>query len=691
MKISLDWLMDYVKVDLPLPRLVERLTMIGLVAESWEERAGDVVLDLETYANRPDTLGHLGVAREVAAALGLPLDEGRWPIVESAEETAKAASIRVMDEELCPRYCGLLVRGLKVGPSPDWLRRRLEAVGLKPVNNIVDVTNYVLWATAHPIHAFDWATIGGGTIVVRRAAKGESLRILDGREVALGPDHLVIADESRPLALAGVIGGEATAVSDATRDVFIESACFDPVSIRKTARALEVQTDASYRFERGADVDFPPRAALMAASLLTRLGGQATRGVLDAYARPRKPRIVMLRHQRAQDFLGVAVDAGEVERILGALGFGCESQAGGLWKVEVPSFRVDVEREADVIEEIARFFGYERIPSVATPLKVVEPVVNRRRERIDKIRSLLFHHGYSEVLNQSFADPERDARFGTGRTPVALRNPISARASILRTTLAGSLLETVAYNLNREAAGVRVFEIGNVYAVANGQPVEQLTLGLAGWGPFGPRGWNTPVDEGDFFDLKGVCEALMARLRLVPYEFAAGSCPWLEPEQSLDLVYKGEKAGSLGLLKRELALREGCPEALWMAEIDLTSLLAKTLPALQIAPVGRFPSIVRDVSFLADRALPYREVRKAVEKAGLAVLEDFDLVDRYDGEGVPPDKVSLSLRLVFRHAQRTLLADEVDKLEQKLLLQLQAAFKVEPRAGGRIDNRARKN
>jgi phenylalanyl-tRNA synthetase beta chain len=691
MKISLEWLKDLVKVDVPLPRLLDRLTMIGLVAETREEKDGDTVLDLETYANRPDTLGHLGVAREVAAAFGLPLEERRWPLVESSEETVKSAAIQILDEDLCPRYCGILVKDLKVGPSPDWLRRRIEAMGLNSVNNIVDVTNYVLYETAHPIHAFDWAKIGGGTIVIRRAKKGESLRTLEGREVALAPDFLVIADDGRPVALAGVIGGEDSAVSATTRDVFIESACFDPVSVRKTAKALGIQTDASYRFERGADIGFPPRAALMAASLLTQMGGQATRGVLDIYPHPRKNRIVMLRHQRTQDFLGVAVEAVEVERILASIGFGCEPQGIGLWKVEVPSFRIDIEREADVIEEIARFYGYDRIPSVVTPFKVLEPVVNRTRERIEKIRQLLLHQGYNEVLNFSFADPDRDARFGTGREPIVLRNPISTRASILRTTLAGSLLETLAHNRNREMESIHVFEIGNAYFRSGEQPVEQLTLGLAGLGPLDPPHWQGGREEADFFHLKGTCEALMAQLRLAPFDFAAGSCPWLETDLSLDLLYRGEKAGSLGLCLRNIAEAWDLKDPIWIAEINLSGLLAKTPPAFQSVPVGRFPSAVRDISFLADRALPYQDIRKAVEKLGLAALESFDLVDRYDGESVPPGKVSLSLRFVFRHTQRTLLADEVDKMEQKLLLHLQSAFRVEPRSGGKIDNRARKN
>ncbi len=286
MKISLDWIREFVAVDLPRQELVDKLTMIGLVADTVEERDGDIVLDLETYANRPDTLGHLGVAREIGAMLGLPLIAKDWPITELPEATADIADVQIVAEALCPRYCGLVVRDVPVGPSPDWLRRRVEAMGLRPINNVVDVSNYVLFATAQPIHAFDFGRIGGGRIIVRRAKRGEALVDLDGRTLALTPDMLVIADETRPVALAGVIGGQASGITESTRDVFIESANFDPVSIRKTSKALGVSTDASYRFERGADVGFAPQAALMAASLLAQMGGRASRGLIDVYPKP---------------------------------------------------------------------------------------------------------------------------------------------------------------------------------------------------------------------------------------------------------------------------------------------------------------------------------------------------------------------------------------------------------------------
>ncbi|MBM3312226.1 MAG: phenylalanine--tRNA ligase subunit beta, partial [Candidatus Aminicenantes bacterium] len=459
MKVSLNELRDYVDVDLPVRELVDRLTMIGLVAEAWEERGGDVILDLETYANRPDTLGHLGLAREVAALLGRPLKEPSWPLADLGEPTSAAIEVEILDPDLCPRYTGLVVRGVKVGPSPDALRARVEAMGLRSTSNIVDVSNAVLFATGQPIHAFDMAKLAGPRIIVRRAKKGERLLALDGRDLALDPEMLVIADEKRPVALAGVIGGLETAVTEETRDVFIESATFDPASIRRTRKALEVQTDASYRFERGTDVGFPPRAAVMAASMMAAFGGRTSQGVLDVYPKPRKPKEVVLRAGRVAGLLGAEVPAAFIERVLTGLGFSLKASTKSSWRVGVPSFRVDIEREADLIEEVARFFGYDNIPAVLPPLQVLEPVPTERA-RLGRLSQALCRSGYDEVLNPSFADPEREAPFAAGRSPVALRNPFSVHAAALRTALLPGLLQNVAHNRNRGAEGVHLFEVG---------------------------------------------------------------------------------------------------------------------------------------------------------------------------------------------------------------------------------------
>jgi phenylalanyl-tRNA synthetase beta chain len=686
MKISLAWIREFVAVDLPRQDLVDKLTMIGLVADTVEERGEDAVLDLETYANRPDTLGHLGVAREIGAMLGLPLIEKSWPLVELAQATAEIADVQISNETLCPRYCGLVVRDVPVGPSPDWLTRRLEAVGLRPINNIVDVSNYVLFATAQPIHTFDFGKIGGGRIIVRKAKRGETLVDLDGRTLELETDMLVIADESRPVALAGVIGGQASGITAATRDVFIESATFDPVSIRKTAKKFGLSTDASYRFERGADIGFAPQAALMAASLLTQMGGQASRGLLDVYPRPHKPKSLRLRLRRIADLLGVDVPEAFVEEVLGRLGFRLETTHKGVWRVEVPTFRVDVGREADLIEEVARFYGYDRIPSAFTPVDFFDLNVNRKRERLAKIRQTLLGQGLDEVINWSFADPEQEAAAASGLQPVAVQNPISNQASVLRTTLIPGLLENVAWNLNRGLEGVHVFELGNVHFWEGDKPREELRLGLLSTGLLPGAGWASPSTETDFYVLKGAFEALAEALRLEPVAFEEKAHPPFEAGRALALKVKGQEVGCLGVLRPALTAVFSVDRTVYAAEIDLAAMFGKTPKPFQVSPVPKFPGAIRDLSFLLDRGVSYQEVVRVVAKLNLPLLEGFDLRDRFSGPSIPADKVSLTVRLRFRHPQRTLVAEEVDRVEQEITGHLKTALNIQLREG-KIDNR----
>ena len=681
MKISLDWIREFVAVDLPRQELVDRLTMIGLVADTVEERDGDAILDLETYANRPDTLGHLGIAREIGAMLGLPLVQKSWPLTELAQATTEFADVQISSETLCPRYCGLVVRDVPVGPSPDWMKRRLEAMGLRPINNIVDVSNYVLFATAQPIHTFDLGKIGGGRIIIRKAKKGETLVDLDGRRLELGTDMLVIADASRPVALAGVIGGQASGITDATRDVFIESATFDPVGIRKTAKKLGISTDASYRFERGADVGFPPQAALMAASLLTQMGGQTSRGLIDVYPKPHKPKSLRLRLRRIAELLGVDVPEAVVEDVLGRLGFRVETTHKGVWRVEVPTFRVDIGREADLIEEVARFYGYDRIPSAVTPVGSSDLNVNRKRERLAKIRQTLLGQGLDEVINWSFADPEREAAAASGLQPVAVQNPISNRASVLRTTLIPGLLENAAWNLNRGLEGIHVFELGNVYFWEGDKHREELRLGLVSTGLLPGAGWAAASTETDFYVIKGALEALAEALRFEPVAFEEKDNPYCEAGRALAFKVKGQEVGCLGVLRPGLAAAFSVDRTVYAAEIDLAGLFGKTPKPFQVSPVPKFPGTSRDLSFLLDRGISYQEVSRAVAKLNLPLLEGFELRDRFSGPSIPADKVSLTVRFRFRHPQRTLVAEEVDRIEKEIAGHLRSALNIQLREG----------
>lgn len=686
MRISLDWLKDYVSLDLPLDQLVEKLNMVGLMVENWEKKEGDIVLEIETYSNRPDTLGHLGIAREIAASLKLPLIEPVWPLAEVEEKTSDCIDVQILDESLCPRYTGMVVKNIKVGPSPEWLRKRIEAMGLKPINNVVDVTNYVLFATAQPIHAFDLTKISGRKIIVRKARNSEILKTLEDKDIILSPEMLVIADEAKPIALAGVIGGMGSSVQEGTQDVFIESAYFDPISIRLTSKKTGIQTDASYRFERGADISFPPKAAAIAASLLTQMGGAATKGIVDVYPNPRKNRTVVLRQSRIVELLGMEVDEEFTSQTLTSLAFQVEVQQKGIWQVKVPYFRVDVEREADLVEEIARFFGYDRIPSHFPPLKSLEPAPDPKRKRINKMRQLLFFKGFDEVLNFSFSDPEKESAFQTGKRAIEIRNPVSSKAPLLRTTTLGGLLENIVWNQNRGAEGVHIFEIGNIYFWEDDTTQEVLTLGLATTGIFGLPNWQKKEEETDFFHLKGTLESMMTQLRYEPFSFKKENHSFFEPDCSLALQVKKEKIGHFGLVKKSILDLFLIKDLVWAAEIGLKQLLEKKPQSFEYAPLARFPGVTRDISFITGRDVSYHEVKKAIEELSIPYLARFDLCDRFSGPSVPKDKVSLSFRFVYVNPQRTLLAEEVDRLQQKIIEALRARFNFQLREGGRIDN-----
>jgi len=685
MRISVNWLKDFIDVNQSATELIQTLNNIGMMVDSWEEKNGDLLLELETYANRPDTLGHIGVARELAAALNLPLKDRDWPLTELEEASSDNIDIEIYDEDLCPRYCGIVVKDIKVGPSPDWMKNRLETMGLTPINNVVDASNYVLFATSHPTHAFDLAKLSGHKIIVRRAKNGETFRTLENQDLNLSPEMLVIADEKKPVALAGVIGGENTAVSDSTRDILIESAYFNPISIRKTSKATAIQTDASYRFERGADIAFPPKAALMVASLLTQFGGKAAKGMVDVYPKPRKSRTVVLRHKRLSDFLGVKVSADFITKILMKLEFQVEMQPNSVWQVRVPFFRVDIEREADLIEEIARFFGYDNIPSQIPPLFEYEPPPDPKRKQIQKLRQMLFFHGFDEVVNFSFSNPEEEKLLQSGRQAVEIRNPISTKASHLRTSMLGGLLENITWNTNRGVEGIHIFEIGNVYFSNDLASKEQLTLAMATTGLLEKDSWHEQRRKSNFFHLKGACEAVLAHLRFVPVTFRAEDFPQYAKKSSLAVLVKGEKVGQLGKIRKEILEAYSQKESVWALELELHSLFQRQPQPFQYSPVIKYPSVIRDVSFIADQNVSYQDVKLTLEGLSIPYLEKYELYDRFSGSSVTKGKVSLSFRFHFRHPQRTLLAEEVENYQKKIIKTLSSEFNFQLREGGKID------
>jgi phenylalanyl-tRNA synthetase beta chain len=680
MKISYDWLKEFIDLNISPEKLAECFNQIGLMVESVEKTAKDTVYDIETYANRPDTLGHLGVAREIATLLGLNLKSQKWPLNELEESTAEFIDIQIMDSHLCPRYCGLVVKGVKVGPSPEWLKNRVEAVGLRSINNVVDISNYVCFALGQPLHTFDLNKIDGAKIIVRKALKGEKIKTLDGNLIELDTEMLVIADEARPLAIAGIIGGEDSGITEQTKDIFIESANFDPVSIRLTAKKLALNTDASYRFERGVDINCAPQAAIMAASLLGSFGGKVSRGLLDVYPNQKKTRTVSLRLQRIAELLGVEIPADFVRRTLTGLGLKLKEQKENVWTAEIPSFRVDLEREADLIEEVARFYGYDRIPSEVTPVKYFELPSDQKREKSWRLKEILFHQGFDEVINFSFSDPEKERLWQTGLQAIHLQNPISSRASALRTSLLPGLIENAVWNFNREAEGVHIFEVGNIYFwTENETHQEVLHLGILTSGIRPSPRWNEPGKETDFFVLKGAVEEAINYLGFNSLTFEPENHPFFESGKSLKILLKNDPIGYLGQLNSQITQNYELGRTAFGAEISLEELLEKPGRAFTFKPVPKFPGVSRDLSFLVEESLTYQELQQQLQKLNIPYFEGFKIYDRFQGKALPPGKISFSVRFFFRHQSRTLQAAEVDQLMLDIITQLKSSLKIQLR------------
>jgi phenylalanyl-tRNA synthetase beta chain len=667
MKISLNWLREFVEVAVNPRQLRRDLTTIGLNTESCEPVGDDWILEVEVTTNRPDCLSHYGVAREVAALYRRPLKRLEFPVKEAVGPATDEISIEIADPDLCARYCGRVIENVQVKPSPAWLAKRLEAVGQRPINNVADVTNYVLLELGHPLHAFDLVRVRQRRIIVRRAKPGEHLTTLDGVDRTLTADNLVIADAQRAVALAGVMGGEDSEISASTQKVLLESAWFEPVSIRRTAKAHGMHTEASHRFERGADIQMAALAIDGAAALIVQLaGGEALRGVVDVYPRPQRLEDIVLRRSQIYRVLGAEVLWEEVERILRALGFQLERRGPDAWRVTPPSFRLDVTREVDLVEEIARHYGYDRLPA---RLRTAPPRVEKdvAREKEQAITARLVALGYREIIPSSMVDPGENARF-TDRPPVPLANPLSQEASVLRSSTVPSMLHALGWNLDRGQNDVRLFEMGRTYSPqAAGLADERrvLTLGLTGC----RRAPSVHEAERalDVFDLKGDLEALLEVADLTALEFDANGCGFYEPGQSGRFAAGGKRLAHFGQISREIARDYKLRQAVWLAEIDLDELLAGAPRVVTFRGYSKFPAVERDFSLLVADGRKYVEIENAVRALELEDLREVRPADFFRGGGIEAGHYSLLLRVTFQSGSRTLTNDEVSTMSQRIV------------------------
>jgi len=685
MDISYNWLRDLVDVRANPRELAERMTMAGLAVDSVKEEGDDFVLEFDLTSNRPDCLSHLGVAREAAALFGT---EVRLPARAAASLSglsAELTSVEIADPDLCPRYSARVVRGVKIGPSPEWLAQRLRAIGQRPINNVADVTNFVMHELGQPLHAFDLATLGGRRIVVRRARAGEKIRTLDGVERDLDPEMLVIADAGRAVAVAGVMGGEETEISEATADVLVESAYFDPQSIRRTSKALGLSTEASYRFERGTDVEGVLAAQERCVALICELaGGAATEDSIDVYPRRAEPPVVALRAERVRELTGLAVSPEESERVLVSLGFSPAGGGdGGGRAYRVPTWRTDVRIEEDLVEEVARVVGYGQIEEALPPAGAAgEYLAGDGRRRA--ARRVLTALGFDEAVNISFIDSAHGDRFGLvpGLAPaggeaafVTLSNPIIEGASLMRPTLLAGLLDSVRHNFNHGTRDVRLFETGHVFAAAAGEerPIEPEAFALVVTGEALEAGRATGR-QADFFDLKGAFEAAFEAMEVVGLSFEPGAARHLREGQAARVLLAGEAVGTLGRLSEDLSAAYKFRQPVFVGEVSLSALLAAPSRAVRYRPLPRFPSVVRDVSLVADRRVTFAEMRDAVLGLGAEECRGVALVDVYEGAGLPEGKRSVTLRVEYRSDERTLRDEEVEAVHRRALAALEESF-----------------
>ncbi len=648
--------------------------MLGLGVASSIAAGADQVLDLEVTTNRPDCLGHLGVAREVAAAFEREFVRPVYSVRETGKSVHEAIKIGISDLEGCARYCGRVIENVEVRPSPEWMARRLEAVGVRPINNVADATNYVLMELGHPLHAFDLAHLRGARIDVRRARAGEKLQTLDGVDRELSKADLVIADAERAVALAGVMGGADSEITSATRHVMLESAWFEPVIVRRTAKRHALHTEASHRFERGMDIMMARGAVDRTAALIAELsGGQVLAGVVDVYPLRRIRSTIVLRSSEIRRILGTDVEGPEVIRDLTALGFSIEPGPEATWHVVPPSFRLDVEREVDLIEEVARLHGYDALPM---RVRAAPPSAERDlgRERELEISSTLRALGYREIIVPSMVDPGENARF-TDAEPVRLMNPLTEDASAMRSTAVPGMLRALRWNLDRGQTDLRFFESGKIYTTSartsEGLPAEYRVLTLGATGLQRPASVHDTARPLDFFDLKGDLETLLAGFESGRPEFAAEDLRYHEPGSGGRYFANGEVLARFGQLHHELAREYKLRQPIYLAEIGLECLLGLNLRARHFRAIPRYPAVERDLSLLVPESVVYRQIEEAVSAVKLAELQGFRAVDRFAGRSLPAGHYSLLLRMVLQSPDRTLTGEEADAASRQIMAALE--------------------
>ena len=649
------------------------------------EYLGDTILDLDITPNRPDCLSIIGIAREVAALIGskLCLPEVRYQ--EAGSTIDSLASVEVVETELCPRYCASLITGVKVGLSPQWIQQRLLKSGMRPINNIVDVTNYVMLEYGQPLHAFDYKEIRGGKIIVRRAAKGEIITSLDGVERTLSPETLVIADGERAVAIAGIMGGLDAEVTANTTSVLIESANFNQAVIHRGSINLKLSSEASLRFEKGLSRELPMVALKRATQLMAELtSGSVAKGVIDVYPGKQQAQPIQFATSEVKRLMGMEVRVDEIVKALESLGFGCEGTGTtARFNVSVPWWRTDVSCAADLVEEVARIVGYDAIPTTMLSAPIPEHGSNPMLDLRRTLRNILVSCSFQEVLTYSLTSPEILGKLSPQRRPaesalIRVANPMSRDYEYLRTSLRAGVLSTLARNQRHQESGIKIFEIGKTFLSRAGDlPYEKEMLCGVLSGPKRGLFWQGKAETIDFFAAKGVVEVLLSRLRLTA-DFRAGSDESLYPGGVAETYVGREKLGVVGELHPKVCQHFDLSDTVFLFEIDLDKLLSLTGMPIKYQPAPRYPSTTRDIALLVDEPITYQQIHSVIESFSL--VNQVVPVDLYIGKQIPSGKKSLAVRIVYQSLTHTLTDEEVDNVQRQILDKLERELRASLRA-----------
>jgi phenylalanyl-tRNA synthetase beta chain len=646
----------------------------------------DFILDIDITPNRPDALSMIGIARDVSALSGGKLKKPEFQLKEIEELASQWVEVVIDDPSGCPRYAARVIKDVKIGKSPFWLKRKLECCEMRAINNVVDATNYVLLETGHPLHAFDYnlfTSLSGKSkrVQVRRAKDKEKLFTLDVVERTLSPEVLLITDGSKPVAIAGIMGGMESEVTEKTKDVLLESAYFDPRVIRRGRISLELNTEASYRFERGADPNVIIRAVDRASYLMQNLcEGKVLKGVVDSYPKPLYPVKIPFRPERCSNVLGIGIGEKEIENILGYLELKIKEKSSSNLLVEVPTFRPDLTREIDLIEEIARIYGYDKIESAFLAGGELFTAISEEERLMRKIKNLLAGKGFFEVISNNLVDPVKMSRINPSKEAVKVLNPLNEELSILTTSLSYNLLSIISWNLNRKEKDLRIFELGKVFWLnEKNQPVESLKLEIALCGRKNPVFWEEKEKPVDFYDLKGVLEDLLRGLRIERFNFSPKVSNLFSEGMSFELHSQERVLGSLGKVSKEMLKLFDFGQEVFLADIDFQALSELIPPPEFYAPLPKFPRVERDISMLVDEKVLCADLEKTIIETGGKIVEKVYLFDLYRGSQVSKGKKSLAFAIWYRSEEKTLTDEEVEEVHRRIIEGLKTGFGAELR------------